>query len=84
MRHPEESDTCFIVETVEAIVSSQSGLTDPLQTSLVQSESEELGEEAEEYVKFMDSFQPNRRKYYKPLGKNTQMPMPSFEQPPKM
>ena len=26
MRHPTESDTCFIVETVEAIVSSQSGL----------------------------------------------------------
>ena len=71
VRHPVESDTCFIVETVEAIVSSQSGLTNPLETSLVQSESEELGEEAEEYVKWMDSFQPNRRKYHEPLGENT-------------
>ena len=35
VKHPIESDTCFIVETVEAIVSSQSGLTDPLETSLV-------------------------------------------------
>ena len=35
VRHPVESDTCFIVETVEAIVSSQSGLTDPLETSMV-------------------------------------------------
>ena len=35
MRHPAESDTCFIVETVEAIVSRQSGLTDPLEASLV-------------------------------------------------
>ena len=35
MRHPTESDTCFIVETVEAIVFSQSGLTDPLEASLV-------------------------------------------------
>ena len=35
MRHPTESDTCFIVETMEAIVSSQSGLTDPLEASLV-------------------------------------------------
>ena len=35
VRHPAESDTCFIVETVEAIVSSQSGLTDPLEASLV-------------------------------------------------
>ena len=33
--HPTESDTCFIVENVEAIVSSQSGLTDPLEASLV-------------------------------------------------
>ena len=35
VRHPAKSDTCFIVETVEAIVSRQSGLTDPLETSLV-------------------------------------------------
>ena len=67
MRHSTESDTCFMIETVEATVSSQSGLTDPFETSLVQSESDELGEEVKEYVKWMDSFQPNRRKYYKPL-----------------
>ena len=35
VRHPAESDTCFIVETVEAIVSNQSGLTDALEASLV-------------------------------------------------
>ena len=79
-----ESDTCFIVETVEPIVSSQSSLTNSLETSLVQSKSKELGEEAEEYVKWIDSFQPNRRKYYEPLSENTQMSVPSFEQPPKM
>ena len=84
VRHPVESDTCFMIETVEAIMSSQSGLTEPLETSLVHSESEELGEEVKEYVKLMDSFQPNRRKYYKPLGENTQLPVPSLEQPPKM
>ena len=38
VRHPAKSDTCFMIETVEAIVSSQSGPTDPLETSLVQSE----------------------------------------------
>ena len=84
MRHPAESDTCFIVETVEAIVSSQSGLTDPLEASLVQSDLEKLGEEAEEYVKRMDSFETNRRKYYESLGKNTSTSVPSFEQTPKM
>ena len=84
VRHPAESDTCFMIKTVEAIVSSQSGPTDPLRTSLVQSESEELGEKVKEYVKWMDSFQPNRRKYYEPLGEIAQTSVPSFEKPPKM
>ena len=84
VRHPVESDTWFIVETMGAIVSSQSGLTNPLEASLVQSDSEKLGEEAEEYVKWMDSFEPNRRKYYEPLGENTQTSVLSVEQPPKM
>ena len=35
VRHPAESDTCFMTEIVEAIVSSLSGLTDPLEASLV-------------------------------------------------
>ena len=51
---------------------------------MVQSDSEKLGEEVEEYVKWMDSFEPNRRKYYEPLGENTQTSVPSVEQPPKM
>ena len=59
VRHLAESDTCFMTEIVEAIVSSQSGLTEPLEANLVQSDSENLGEEAEEYVKLMDSFKPN-------------------------
>ena len=84
VRHPAESDTCFMIETVEAIVSSQSGPTDPLETSLVQSESKELGEKVKEYVKWMDFFQPNRMKYYEPLGEIAQTSVPSFEQPPKM
>ena len=49
--HSAKSDACLMIEAVEAIVSSQSGLTDPLETSIVQIDKEELGEEAEEYVK---------------------------------
>ena len=84
VRHPAESDTCFMAEIVEAIVSSQSGLTDPLEASLIQSDSENMSEEAEEYVKWMDSFEPNRRKYFESLGKSAKTPVPSVEQPPKM
>ena len=54
-------------------------LTDPLETSLVQNDKDELGEEDVEYVKWMDSFQPNRRKYYESLGENTQTSVPSIE-----
>ena len=84
VRHPTESDTCFMAEIVEAIVSSQSGLTDPLEASLVENESENLSEEAEEYVKWMDSFGHNRRKYFESLGEGAKTPVPSVEQPPKM
>ena len=43
-----------------------------------------MGKEVKEYVKWMDSFQPNRRKYYEPLGQIAQTSVPSFKQPPKM
>ena len=84
VRHPAESDTCFMAEIVEAIVSSRSGLTDPLETSLVENEAENLREEAEEYVKWMDCFGHNRWKYFESLGEGVKMPVPSIEQPPKM
>ena len=34
VRHPAESDACFMIEAVEAIVSSQSGLTYPWRLAL--------------------------------------------------
>ena len=40
----------------KTIVSSQSGLIDPLETSLMHNDKKELGEEAKEYVKWMNSF----------------------------
>ena len=40
VRHPAESDACFFIKAVEAIVSSQSGLTYPLETSLMQNDKE--------------------------------------------
>ena len=49
-------------------MSSQSGLTDPLEASLVENDPENLSEEAEEYVNWMDSFGHNKRKYFESLG----------------
>ena len=76
MRHPAESDTCFMADIVEAIMSSQSGLTDPLETSLVENASENLSDEAEEYVKWMDSFGHKKRKYFESLGEGAKPPVP--------
>ena len=76
VRHPAESDTCFMAEIVDAIVSRQSDLTDPLETSLVQNDPENMSEEAEEYVKWMDSFGPNRRKYFESLCEGVKKPVP--------
>ena len=73
-----------MTEIVEAIVFSQSGHTDPLETSLMENESENLSEEPEEYVKWMDSFGHNRRKYFESLGEGVKTPVPSIEQPPMM
>ena len=84
VRYLAESNACLMIEAVEDIVFSHSGLTDPLETSLVHNDKEELVEEAEEYVKWIDSFQPNRRKYYDPLGENTQTSVPSIERPPQL
>ena len=50
----------------------------------MQNVKEELIEEAKEYVKWMDSFQPNRRKYYELLGENTHTLVPSVDRPPQL
>ena len=44
IRHSVESDSCFMIETMEAIMSSQSDPTDPLETILVQEKQEEQEE----------------------------------------
>ena len=82
MRYPAESDACFMIVAVEAIVSNQNDLTDPLETSLVTKANEELSEEAKEYVKWMDPFQLNRRKYYESPGENTKTLVPSIQRQP--
>ena len=84
VRHPTEIDACFMIEAVEAIVLSLSGLAEPLEASLMQNAKEELSEEAEKYVKWMDSFKTSIRKYYESLGENTQTLVPSVERPPQL
>ena len=45
---------------------------------------QKIGRRGRGVCKINGLFEPNRRKYYEPLGKNTQMSVPFVEQPPKM
>ena len=50
---------------MEAIVSNHVDQSDPLEASLLQSDSPIMeDEEVIEYLRWMDSFEPNRRKYF--------------------
>ena len=55
-----------------------------LEASLVENDSENMSEEAEEYVKWLDSFGPNKRKYFESRGEGAKTLVPSVDQPPKM
>ena len=70
IRHPVESDSCYRIENIEAIVSNHKDTDDPLETSLLQDDSLKLDDEVKAYVQWMNSFEKNRRKYYEPLGES--------------
>ena len=61
------------------------GSTDPLETSLLHENVDALeDEEVKNYLLWMDSFGPNRKKYFEDLGTSPSRPIPSIEQPPIM
>ena len=83
IKHPMESESCFRVDIVEAIVSSQKDHIDSLETSLIYGDSPNIvDDEAREYVLWMDSFGQNKRKYVESLGSSSSRPIPSIEKPP--
>ena len=84
IRHPAESDSCYRIENIEAIVSNHEDTNDPLETSLLQVDPLELDDEAKAYVQWMNSFEENCRKYYEPLGESMNKSIPSIEKAPQL
>ena len=83
IKYPRASDSCFRIDEIEAIVSTHVGQLDPLEASLLQEESSDMEDkEVLEYLLWMDSFEPNRRKYFEALGQSASRPIPSIEKPP--
>ena len=69
IKYPDESESCFRLESLEAIVPIQVGHFDPLETSLLLRDSTKLNDaEIAGYLTWMDSFEPNKRKYFERWG----------------
>ena len=64
-------------------MSSQLVPSEPLETGLTHDDPSSCEDETvQEYVKYMDSFSPNRRKYFESLGATPSRLTPSIEKPP--
>ena len=84
LKYLAESDYYFRVDTVEAIVSTQVDHPDPLEASLLREGVNDMEESPQNYVQWMDAFEPNRRKYFEPLRESTSRVVPSVEKPPQL
>ena len=83
IKHPHDTDNCFRVDMLEAILSSQLVPLEPLETSLTHDDPSSCEDETvQEHVKWMDSFGLNRRKYFESLGASLSRLTPSIEKPP--
>ena len=83
IKHPMESESCFKVDIVEAIVSTQKDHINPLETSLIYGDYPDIVyDEANEYVLWMDSFRKNKQMYFESLGSSPSRPISSIEKPP--
>ena len=77
-----ESDSFFSVAVVEAIVFIHVSHNNPLETSLIHRDSSESNDEkVKDYLMWMDSFGPNKRKYFECLGTCPSRPTPFIESP---
>ena len=82
IKHPHDNGSCFRVDVLEVIVSSQLDYSELLETSLTHDDPSSCEDETvQEYVKWMDSFGPNRRKYFESLGASPSRLTPSIEKP---
>ena len=83
IKNPYDNDNCFRVDVIEAIVSNQLVPLEPLETSLTHEDPSSYEDDlVQEYVKWMDSFGPNRIKYFESLGASPSWLIPSVKKPP--
>ena len=85
IKHLHDNDSCFRVDVMVAIVSSQLGHLELLKTSLTHEEHASCDDDIiREYVNWMDSFGLNKMKYFESLGASLSRLTPSIEKPPSL
>ena len=85
IKHPHDDDSCFSVDMIQAIVSSQLGHYEPLETSLTHEDPVSYDDDmVKEYVNWMDSFRLNKRKYFESLGASPIRLILSIEKSPSL
>ena len=83
MKHQHDNDNYFRVDVIEAIVSNQLGPSEPLETNLTHEGPSSCDVDVvREYLNWMDSFGPNRRKYFESLRASPSRLIPSIKKPP--
>ena len=82
IKQPDTGESCFSIQVVDSLINDKVKLpTDPLEACLVNNVLEEDAEIAE-YTCWMDSFEPNRRRYFEDLGQPTPKIKSTSEQAP--
>ena len=85
IKHPHDNDKCFKIDVIEATMSSQLGQLKPLETRLTYEDHTSCDDHVvQEYVKWMDSFRLNKRKYFESLGASPSRLTPFIEKPPSL
>ena len=84
-KHLHDNDNYFKVDVIEAIMSSQLGHSEPLETNLTHKDPASCDDDVvKEYVNWMDSFGLNKRKYFESLGASPSRLAPCIENPPNL
>ncbi|XP_052311391.1 uncharacterized protein LOC112328498 [Populus trichocarpa] len=82
IKQPDMGESCFSIQVVESLINDKVKLpTDPLEACLLNKVWEEDAEIAE-YTCWMDSFEPNRRRYFEDLGQPAPKIKSTSEQAP--
>ncbi|XP_062089451.1 uncharacterized protein LOC133795985 [Humulus lupulus] len=83
MSYPRVSDSCYSIDAIDNAVSERRWNSNALEVVLLGGEEDNDDVEMMEYVKWINSYQPFKKKFEE-LEQGPERPLPSIEQPPKL